>query len=903
MAPQFDMMPFGSAEMKDRIGDDRRWPVRSNLMRIKRPEKALYNSYEPALKDHGTAAHITAENPPPSPFDCADAGPYSVTDECSVCFPQYFPASLTITDEQAEAVLNTTVHSIMSDISFLRDSLARHADFLVSRWKKKSREKRSTFLKTHTQLFEKRWAAVHLLDRVGAPDRTYTGSRKIPKVRTIRTPEGGYAITLELHTSQSLSDADLRDETLASHRDSWFLPYLDVETLSEDPTLLLSLLHHRSSNEPEEWLTFDNANIVLVEHFSIMSSTFNRNCVVMQGPDYGKLVPWNAEQAHRWEIVGFTKAHVLLAAQQTMLNLLSNCVKGLLTEATTPPELDSSPKWTSMIASNFSRFKTNFPWSTDFVKPFSAPRQFDARETSELIMSRHRVVLDELELLQTDPQYVQSLVKEFRACLFFESWRAKDIMPWLVDYLFWDPMHREAWWRQLAAESEQMMRYSDVFEKNPSMQAKQDLDQAVFIVQDLCVETFAVFETQIQAALLIQKGFERNFKFEGDASFESTNRTFSQRDWFLDDLLYWSMNTLGYDENRPFTMDPSFNFAIIDYLCRNDPKEAARISQTMLDRLSDMSILSEVITSIRQDMTRNRAIHTQVVKVFPNHTTSPKDWIKKVNVEHGKVLGNLLGPHLQRLCQEFPWPRGKRDLEWLEEATAARACLTKFCARFRDMWTHRLKEAKVSQVLIDEDVQLLSAASTTRYQQELEFEKQEIQAQLIAQRDKSKNAAPVEVQNIWGKENESQTSLPSRPRRKTAHLTESVPLGNTVVNAPDLGVPPIPISHLPTFHSVKPENLAVFHHMFPVRGAESQRSFSWQHFLGAMVDTGFTIVQSQGSAVTLKLEDHQDHGVNAIVLHRPHPKPIVNPVMLRRIAKRMQKWFGWQRETFVEKQK
>jgi hypothetical protein len=103
--------------------------------------------------------------------------------------------------------------------------------------------------------------------------------------------------------------------------------------------------------------------------------------------------------------------------------------------------------------------------------------------------------------------------------------------------------------------------------------------------------------------------------------------------------------------------------------------------------------------------------------------------------------------------------------------------------------------------------------------------------------------------------------------------------------------------------AVKPENLPVFHHMFPVRGAESQRSFSWQHFMGAMVDTGFAIVQSQKSAVTLKLEDHTDRGVNAIVLHRPHPKPIVNPVMLRRIAKRMQKWFEWQRETFVEKQK
>jgi hypothetical protein len=781
MPPQFETMEFGSAEAKKRTAGDRRWPIRSSLMRIKRPDKVHYNAYEPALKDHGKASFIQANNPPASPFDCVDANPYNLTNECSVCLPQYFPASHSFTDKQAEAVLESTVNSIKSDLAFLRDSLARHADFLVSRWKKKSRDKRSTFLKTHTQLFEERWAAVHLLDRVGLPERAYPGPRIIPKVRTIRTPEGKYAITLELHTAQSLSDANLRDETLASHTDSWFLPYLDVETLSEDPTLLLSLLHHRSSNEPEEWLAFDNANIVLVEHFSIMSSTFNRNCVVMQGPDYGKLVPWNAEQAHRWEIVGFTKAHVLLTAQRKMFNLLSKCVKGLLTEATTPPELSLNPKWNSMISSDFSRFKTSFPWSTDFVKPFSAPRRFDAREISELITSHHRVVLDELELLQTDPQYVQSLVKEFRACLFFESFRAKDVMPWLVDYLFFETVHREAYWRQLAAESEQMMRYSDVFERSPSVQAKQDFERAVFIVQDLCIETFAIFEPQVQAGLLIQKGFERNFEFQGDATVESTNRTFSQKDCFPDDLLHWSMSTLGYDENRPFTMDPSFNFAIIDYLCRNDTKEAARISQTMLDRLSDMSIVSEVISSIREDMTRNRSIHAQVAKLFPKHVTSPQDWIKKINAKHGKVLGDLLGPHLQHLCQEFPWPRGKHDLKWLEEATAARACLDKFWARFRELWTHELKKAQVSQGLIDEDVQLLSTASTTRHQQGLEFEKQDIQAELVARRDKSKNTAPVEVQSVRGKENESQTSPPSRSRCKTAHPAESVPLGNIVV--------------------------------------------------------------------------------------------------------------------------
>jgi len=53
----------------------------------------------------------------------------------------------------------------------------------------------------------------------GTPDQTYTGKRQIPKVLTVRAPEGNYAINLEVHTAQSLSDAKMRAETLASHHD------------------------------------------------------------------------------------------------------------------------------------------------------------------------------------------------------------------------------------------------------------------------------------------------------------------------------------------------------------------------------------------------------------------------------------------------------------------------------------------------------------------------------------------------------------------------------------------------------------------------------------------------------------------------------------------------------------
>jgi predicted RNA binding protein YcfA (HicA-like mRNA interferase family) len=68
-----------------------------------------------------------------------------------------------------------------------------------------------------------------------------------------------------------------------------------------------------------------------------------------------------------------------------------------------------------------------------------------------------------------------------------------------------------------------------------------------------------------------------------------------------------------------------------------------------------------------------------------------------------------------------------------------------------------------------------------------------------------------------------------------------------------------------------------------------------------MIDAGFSVLQSQGSAITLRQDEERHEGVRTIVVHRPHPSPTINPVMLRSIAKRMTKWFGWRRELFIER--
>lgn len=63
---------------------------------------------------------------------------------------------------------------------------------------------------------------------------------------------------------------------------------------------------------------------------------------------------------------------------------------------------------------------------------------------------------------------------------------------------------------------------------------------------------------------------------------------------------------------------------------------------------------------------------------------------------------------------------------------------------------------------------------------------------------------------------------------------------------------------------------------------------------------GFAATHSGGSAVHFNPVD--DEG-GSIVFHKPHPDPNVEPIMLQTMGKRMRKWFGWDRDSFVEREK
>lgn len=77
---------------------------------------------------------------------------------------------------------------------------------------------------------------------------------------------------------------------------------------------------------------------------------------------------------------------------------------------------------------------------------------------------------------------------------------------------------------------------------------------------------------------------------------------------------------------------------------------------------------------------------------------------------------------------------------------------------------------------------------------------------------------------------------------------------------------------------------------------KGQSSMRWDDFIKVMTLMGFKVDKgAQGSRVTFYPPDSKD---TPIVLHKPHPDPTINPVMLKRISKRLKRHYGWHEDHF-----
>ncbi|KAI5274899.1 hypothetical protein E4T47_02011 [Aureobasidium subglaciale] len=254
-------------------------------------------------------------------------------------------------------------------------------------------------------------------------------------------------------------------------------------------------------------------------------------------------------------------------------------------------------------------------------------------------------------------------------------------------------------------------------------------------------------------------------------------------------------------------------------------------------------------------------------------------FVKKVNAPFkDSEISDKLGGSLEQLCTQSPWPRRKRSQEWLNEATASQEALDVFWSEMRTIWAHKLRRhGDVAESYIKEDIDDLMRHSQSDEQladlvTQREYVHRQIALRVEKAADVDLNVAP---QTVWGEDTDNRLTITTPVAQKTrtrSPASSGKPLEPPASLAHDTLVPKQTITKI-------------------------------AHFLVAMTDAGFSIIQSQGSAVTFKLQSDIQRGAIPIVFHRPHPVATLNPVMLRGNAKRITKWFGWHRENFVEREK
>ena len=161
--------------------------------------------------------------------------------------------------------------------------------------------------------------------------------------------------------------------------------------------------------------------------------------------------------------------------------------------------------------------------------------------------------------------------------------------------------------------------------------------------------------------------------------------------------------------------------------------------------------------------------------------------------------------------------------------------------------------------------------------------------------DKKLNATSS-VQTTWGEHDEIISPVRNlKSKQKTRPEVSSAAAGEALaatVNGLDSDLSNLKMRTI----EVNKGTRDLFTQMYDTT-SETPGDVNWDDFVAAMVDTGFSVDPCGGSVFTF----NNIAAGGRINFHRPHPDPAINPIMLRTMGKRLNKWFGFCKETFVDR--
>ena len=342
--------------------------------------------------------------------------------------------------------------------------------------------------------------------------------------------------------------------------------------------------------------------------------------------------------------------------------------------------------------------------------------------------------------------------------------------------------------------------------------------------------------------------------------------------------------------------DHAMLFAFLeDHLSKSPRKKTARLDELFLRKLSDIAACHETLVAVRLHRPQNTSRTAEEVWQSEDRAVwkVSRDKTDTLTQEELQKVLTIIGSGLVQDFSKVKVLSGARNMAWLEQRRALQTVVEKFWQTVRDIVELSFKDSGLHQEEISDLLEVISATSTVEHLSAVAREEEEIKKKV--QNDQLPLSGGFKDLVVSGTESGSGWTLPT-PREKV----KTRPTGTNVLEEtpPEPKVPcedPAPLKLI----YVTKRALTVINLMFPYSQEEAGRSVTWDEFVHAMSDAGFTATNNGGSVVRFEGSATGKEGGGAIVFHKPHPIPKVDGIMLRNIGRRMAKWFDWSRERFV----
>ncbi|KJZ68714.1 hypothetical protein HIM_11892 [Hirsutella minnesotensis 3608] len=684
--------------------------------------------------------------------------------------------------------------------------------------------------------------------------------------------------------------------------DRLHLPWLSIEMLKENPSVLFALLHLRSSHPPENWAAFDNAHLHYQWRGGYLSSNQLNRRVVMHGCRYGKIVELDSPESKSMDcaVLSWSRADLVLKSQSTLLRTLLDITSKIVSSLKCS-EVRGCAKWEERATQGFDGDLHSGLWSCFTNQAISEPNSLDLAHFASIARTQREVHADLLEDLQIEPKVLRDFIKDLLKSCSFKKLGCFSVAERLTAHIRL-LVELEWHWSWVEANLAVLSQIHDENKTTPDV--KRALGAMTTHLEEVLRLTLkgCYIDLVTETASIHPELRDLAKPKENDDHLASKN---IHRDhplaWCLKEIIDVAEKAAStkFADFRPgyplgvLSLGQLLAF-LYDSLKKN-PHDAKYLSERLMHSLSDLEAVQGILDrlEIHRPVIPCRSLDECVReeqgpawKMF----RSPKKDVAATSIE------TELKQATQNLMDTFYTPgapSGPRNMEWLHKTQVQRQAIEAFWEALREEKLEKCRHHDFSEQECAELTQGISAHLRPEYR-ETQIANDEAVLKAI-ERNQAQPQTPFFPKTVTNHAPSSQIILPTRSekpktRSATEHSDATVPVDRTEPPKKQLSLVKI---------QLRPRSWEAFDLLFPdLKGANASH-LAWTEFVAAMADAGFVASEGSGSAVRFERPGTAESSNRTIVFHRPHPKPVLCPIQMRSVARRLTRHFGWTRESFV----